>query len=113
MVPESHITSFNIPLYFPGEDGIGNIIKYERSFSLESMNDIEFNRDPQDTYFTSTNDSNELRQILVKHTSKVTRDILEPLLISHFEISIIYLLFKKFEKHVLLDQFCFVHEGKL
>ncbi|KAJ0523271.1 putative methyltransferase [Helianthus annuus] len=100
LVRESDINSFNVPLYFPCEEEVRNIIEYERSFSLENMNVFKINWDPQDTDYINMNDSDELSQIHAKNMSKLVKSVYEPLLIFHFGNSIIDLLFKKLEKHV-------------
>ncbi|KAI7754715.1 hypothetical protein M8C21_009475 [Ambrosia artemisiifolia] len=100
LVRESDINSFNVPLYFPCEEELKNIIEHERSFSLENMNFLKLNWDPQDTDYMNMNESDELSQIHGKNVSKLMKAILEPLLISHFGNSIIDMLFKKLEKHV-------------
>ncbi|KAI7744333.1 hypothetical protein M8C21_032749, partial [Ambrosia artemisiifolia] len=100
LVRESDINSFNVPLYFPYEEELKNIIEHERSFSLENMNFFKLNWDPQDTDYMNMNESDELSQIHGKNVSKLMKAILEPLLISHFGNSIIDMLFKKLEKHV-------------
>ncbi|MFS7984140.1 putative methyltransferase [Helianthus anomalus] len=96
----SNLNSFNIPLYFPCEDEVRNAIEYEGSFSLKNLNVFKLNLDPHDTDYINMNDSKELSQIHGKNTSNMLRVALEPLLVSHFESSIIDVLFKKFEKHV-------------
>ncbi|KAJ0733521.1 putative methyltransferase [Helianthus annuus] len=103
LVRESDINSFNVPLYFPCEEEVRNIIEYERSFSLENMNAYQLNSDPYDKDYINMTDSGELSQIHAKNISKVTQAVFEPLLISHFGNSIIDILFKKFEKHVAED----------
>ncbi|KAI3675052.1 hypothetical protein L1987_84634 [Smallanthus sonchifolius] len=100
LVQESDIISFNVPVYFPCEDEIRNVIESEGSFSLETMNNFRVNWDPQDTDYTNMSDSNEFNQIHGKNTSKVIRAVIEPLLISHFGSSIVDVLFKNFGNHV-------------
>ncbi|KAI7744325.1 hypothetical protein M8C21_032741 [Ambrosia artemisiifolia] len=101
LVRESDINSFNVPLYFPCEDEVRNVVGCERSFSLESIEVFKHNWNvAEDTDIRNMNDSNELSQVHTKKISRQFRAILEPLLISHFGNSIIDMLFKMFEKHV-------------
>ncbi|KAI7755672.1 hypothetical protein M8C21_030947 [Ambrosia artemisiifolia] len=100
LVQEQDIISFNIPMYTPCENEVRNAIENEGSFSITNMNNFKVNWDPNDTDFTSMNDSNELNQIHGKNTAKMMRAVLEPLLASHFGNSIIDVLFKKLEKNV-------------
>ncbi|KAM0063217.1 putative salicylate carboxymethyltransferase [Helianthus debilis subsp. tardiflorus] len=100
LVQGADINSFNIPLYFPCEDEVRNIIESKGSFSVENLNVFKVNWDPHDTDYTNMKDSNELSQVHGKNTSKVLKVALEPLLVSHFGNSIIHVLFKKYEKHV-------------
>ncbi|KAJ0507969.1 putative methyltransferase [Helianthus annuus] len=100
LVKGEDINSFNIPLYFPCEDEVRDIIESEGSFSIENLTVFKVNWDPHDTDYTNMNDSNELSQVHGKNTSNVLRVALEPLLVSHFGNSIIHVLFKKYEKHV-------------
>ncbi|GJZ56860.1 benzoate carboxyl methyltransferase-like protein [Tanacetum coccineum] len=55
------------------EDEIRNIIQYEGSFSLDSLNVFEVNWDPNDSDYTNLNDSNEPSLTHVKNAAKVER----------------------------------------
>lgn len=99
-VQESDINSFNIPIYYPCEDEIRNIVQYEGSFSLDSLNVFEVNWDPNDSDYTNFNDLNEPSLTHGKNAAKVVRAYTEPLLTSHFGNSIIDSVFKRYEMHV-------------
>ncbi|XP_076948725.1 putative jasmonic acid carboxyl methyltransferase 1 [Bidens hawaiensis] len=98
-VQESDIKSFNVPIYYPCEDGIRNVIQNEGSFFLESLTTFHVNWDPPDTDYINLNDSHE-DSTHGENTAKMVRAFTEPLLTSHFGESIINELFEKYKKHV-------------
>ncbi|GJT95583.1 benzoate carboxyl methyltransferase [Tanacetum coccineum] len=99
-VQESDIYSFNIPIYYPCEEEVRNVIESQGSFSLDSLNVFEVNWDPNDTDYTNMNDLNEPSRAHGKNAAKVVRAYTEPLLTSQFGNSIIDAVFKRYEKHV-------------
>ncbi|KAK1435713.1 hypothetical protein QVD17_01479 [Tagetes erecta] len=100
MVQESDVNSFNVPIYYPCDDEVTNVIQSEGSFSLESLTSFEGNWDPQDMDYKNLTDSCELSQTHGANTAKVVRAFTEPLLTSHFGKSIIDEVFEKYGKHV-------------
>ncbi|PWA64613.1 S-adenosyl-L-methionine-dependent methyltransferases superfamily protein [Artemisia annua] len=98
-VQESDIDSFNIPIYYPCEDEVRNVIQSQGSFSLDSLNVFEVNWDPNDTDYTNMNDLNEPSRRHGKNAAKVVRAYTEPLLRTQFGNSIIDTVFKRYEKH--------------
>ncbi|KAI3760824.1 hypothetical protein L1987_51223 [Smallanthus sonchifolius] len=100
LVRESDINSFNVPIYYPCEDEVRNVIQNEGSFSLESLTTFQVNWDPRDTDYKNSNDSNGLSQTHAENTAKAVKAFTEPLLTSHFGKSIIDGLFKKYSKRV-------------
>ncbi|KAK1435041.1 hypothetical protein QVD17_00796 [Tagetes erecta] len=100
LVRESDINSFNIPFYFPHENELGSIIEAHGSFSLDNMNIFETNWNQDDTDYTVMNEiAHQSNHKLEKRIAKSIRAIVEPLLTSHFGISIIEKLFEKCEKN--------------
>nr|XP_043622390.1 benzoate carboxyl methyltransferase-like [Erigeron canadensis] len=101
LVRESDIRSFNMPLYFPCEDEVRNVIEDEGSFSLDKLTNFHVNWDPYDTDYTNTNDLSEpATHCHGTNTAKVLRAVTEPLLTSHFGSFIIDDLFRRYGKHV-------------
>ncbi|KAI7742084.1 hypothetical protein M8C21_030090, partial [Ambrosia artemisiifolia] len=100
LVRESDIKSFNVPIYYPCEDEVRNVIQNEGSFSLESLSTFHVNWDPQDMDYNNLNDSYEASQTHGENTAKMVRAFAEPLLTSYFGETIIDELFKKYKKHV-------------
>ncbi|GJV80954.1 benzoate carboxyl methyltransferase [Tanacetum coccineum] len=82
-VQESGIYAFNIPIYYPCEEEVRNVIESQGSFSLDSLNVFEVNWDPNDTDYTNMNDLNEPSRAHGKNAAKVVRAYTEPLLTSH------------------------------
>ncbi|KAD3069251.1 hypothetical protein E3N88_37131 [Mikania micrantha] len=99
-VRESDINSFNIPIYYPCEDEVRNVIQSEGLFSLESLNTFQVNWDPEDIDYTNLKDYDEPSQIHGENTAKMVRAFVEPLLISHFGEYVIDGVFNKYKKHV-------------
>ncbi|PWA94980.1 benzoate carboxyl methyltransferase [Artemisia annua] len=100
LVRESDITSFNIPIYNPCEDEIKTIVENEGSFSLDSITTIRENWLPYDTEFTNMCAFKEFSHRYGENAKKLVRDVMEPLLASHFGSSIIEKLFNNFAKHM-------------
>ncbi|KAF5811863.1 putative methyltransferase [Helianthus annuus] len=100
LVRELDIKSFNVPIYYPCEDEVRNVIQNEGSFSLERSTTFHVNWDPQDMDYKNLNDFDGPSQIHGENTAKAVRAFTEPLLTSHFDKSIIDELFKKYKKHV-------------
>ncbi|KAJ0678351.1 putative salicylate carboxymethyltransferase [Helianthus annuus] len=84
LVEESKVSSFNIPHYTPYEDEVRDVIQKEGSFSLHSVNGF--------TLSWPTPGIN---------TAKFIRAISEPLIATHFGSSIMDVLFKKYQEHVV------------
>ncbi|KAJ0739790.1 putative SAM dependent carboxyl methyltransferase, methyltransferase, alpha-helical capping [Helianthus annuus] len=96
LVQESKINSFNIPYYTPYEDEVRDVIQQEGSFSLHSLNGFPLHWEP---YNTDTNVSDlPVRGI---NTAKLIRAVIEPTMATHFGKSIMDLLFKKYQEHVV------------
>ncbi|KAK9056287.1 hypothetical protein SSX86_027377 [Deinandra increscens subsp. villosa] len=100
LVRESDISSFNVPIYYPGEDEVRDIIQNEGSFSLESLATFQVDWDPQNMDYKNFNDFVEPSQTRGENTTKGMRAVIEPLLTSHFGKSITDGLFKKYHKYV-------------
>nr|XP_043620283.1 probable jasmonic acid carboxyl methyltransferase 2 [Erigeron canadensis] len=107
LVQESDINSFNVPIYYPCQGEVMNIIQHEGSFSVDrNLNVFEVNWDPHDKDYTTNmnNDgfnNREPNYTSGKNITKVVRAISEPLLTSHFGNSIkIDEVFKRYGKHV-------------
>ncbi|KAI7748634.1 hypothetical protein M8C21_012434, partial [Ambrosia artemisiifolia] len=96
LVQDSKINSFNIPYYTPYEDEVMDVIQKEGSFSLHSMKGFPL---PWEPYNTDTNTSDPpVRGI---KTAKLIRAIIEPMMAIHFGNSIMDVLFKKYQEHVV------------
>ncbi|KAI3716590.1 hypothetical protein L1987_67572 [Smallanthus sonchifolius] len=89
LVRESDINSFNLPLYFPHEDELRNMIQADGSFRLDNMNIFEVDLDEHDTDYNNRG----------KNTAKAIRAVTEPLITCHFGNSIIDELFRKLDKN--------------
>ncbi|KAI3693860.1 hypothetical protein L1987_76815 [Smallanthus sonchifolius] len=99
LVQESKINSFNIPLYSPYEDEVRDVIQKEGSFSLHSLNGFALNVKQDNTDEMNTNVS-DWHMLGIKMT-KTVRAISEPMMATHFGNSIMDMLFKKFQEHVV------------
>ncbi|KAI3693862.1 hypothetical protein L1987_76817 [Smallanthus sonchifolius] len=99
LVQESKINSFNIPLYSPYEDEVRDVIQKEGSFSLHSLNSFALNVEQDNTDEMNTNVS-DWHMLGIKMT-KTVRAISEPMIATHFGNSIMDMLFKKFQEHVV------------
>ncbi|KAI3693866.1 hypothetical protein L1987_76821 [Smallanthus sonchifolius] len=99
LVQESKINSFNIPLYSPYEDEVRDVIQKEGSFSLHSLNGFALNVEQDNTDEMNTNVS-DWHMLGIKMT-KTVRAISEPMIATHFGNSIMDMLFKKFQEHVV------------
>ncbi|KAK1435044.1 hypothetical protein QVD17_00802 [Tagetes erecta] len=91
LVLESDIISFNLPIYYPHENELRNVIEEDGSFSLDNLSIFEVNVDQHDTDYKSQG----------KNAAKSMRAVMEPLFTSHFGSSIIDVLFKKYEKNAM------------
>ncbi|KAI7724521.1 hypothetical protein M8C21_023975, partial [Ambrosia artemisiifolia] len=100
LVQELDINSFNVPIYYPCEEEVRNIITNEGSFALQSLTSFQGNWDPQDNDYINLNDFDELSQTHGENTAKAVRAFAEPLLASHFGEAIIDGVFNKYKKHV-------------
>ncbi|KAK1420524.1 hypothetical protein QVD17_22194 [Tagetes erecta] len=100
LVRESDLNSFNVPVYFPCENEVTNVVQNEGSFSLVSLNTFHAGWDPQVNDHKNLNDYDEANQKHAENIAKAVRAITEPLLTSHFGISIIDGVFTKYRKHV-------------
>ncbi|KAM0024363.1 putative methyltransferase [Helianthus debilis subsp. tardiflorus] len=104
LVQETDINSFNVPVYYPCEDEVRNVIENEGSFSLECLTTFKVNWDPFDDDYKHVNASDEASQTHGENTAKMVRAGMEPLLASHFGKSKIDGLFQKYKKHVAQHQ---------
>ncbi|KAI3741181.1 hypothetical protein L1987_58848 [Smallanthus sonchifolius] len=104
LVQESDIISFNVPVYYPCEDEVRNIIENEGIFSFECLTTFQVNWDPQDTDYKDMKALDEASQTHGENTAKMVRAGTEPMLVSHFGKSIIDKLFQKYGKHVAQHQ---------
>nr|XP_043639056.1 benzoate carboxyl methyltransferase-like [Erigeron canadensis] len=100
LVRESDVNSFNMPVYFPCEDEVRNVIQDEGSFSVDKLTDFHVNWDPHDTNYTNNDQPIITQYSHGTNTAKVLRAVLEPLLTSHFGSFNIDDLFTRYGKHV-------------
>ncbi|KAI7742081.1 hypothetical protein M8C21_030087, partial [Ambrosia artemisiifolia] len=100
VIQESDINTFNVPVYYPCEDEIRNVIENEGSFSFECLTTFKVNWDPQDMDYEKVNASDVASQTHGENIAKMVRAGIEPLLASHFGKSIIDGLFQKYKNHV-------------
>ncbi|KAM0011600.1 putative methyltransferase [Helianthus debilis subsp. tardiflorus] len=84
LVEESKVSSFNIPQYTPYEGEVRDVIQKEGSFSLHSVNGFALSWPTPGI-----------------NTTKFIRAISEPLIATHFGYSIMDVLFKKYQEHVV------------
>ncbi|KAL4564919.1 hypothetical protein LXL04_028995 [Taraxacum kok-saghyz] len=100
LIQEPDLNSFNVPFYSPCEDEVRIVVHNEGSFSLDTLKTFQINWDPYDTDYKNMKDFDEPSHIHAMTSAKVMRAVMEPLLTSHFGNSIIYVLFKNYEKRV-------------
>ncbi|KAJ0489460.1 putative methyltransferase [Helianthus annuus] len=84
LVEESKVSSFNVPQYTPYEGEVRDVIQKEGSFSLHSVNGFALSWPTPGI-----------------NTAKFIRAISEPLIATHFGSSIMDVLFKKYQEHVV------------
>ncbi|XWS08375.1 hypothetical protein CRYUN_Cryun41cG0074300 [Craigia yunnanensis] len=101
LVKEADVDSFNLPLYTPCKEEVGEIIEKEGSFDINELQVLEMDID---LLFSKDKKEEDLGLNIDlqmgQKTANSARAVLEPFLSSHFGDAIIEKLFIRFAIHV-------------
>ncbi|XP_062076792.1 probable caffeine synthase MTL2 [Humulus lupulus] len=103
IIEAESLDHFNMPLYFPNEREVKNVIQEEGSFSLQKLNAFETAWDAgfSSEHTSKIDNNNNDMQKRGKYVSDYIRAISESIFVKQFGETIMYELFKRFTDKVI------------